>query len=153
VVLESIFEALETIFEVGFEFLDVFQLGLARNEESCRKWWVMAGSVDAGECRRWRGEGELEKKKKKKKKTRCVREVREKEVKKKKNRMFCSHFIFLEIVRCKHVNGGQKTPPFCPIRIATALNNLSFSISMWLCTYILFLSFSTSLWKKNTDFV
>jgi hypothetical protein len=50
-----------------------------------------------GECRHWRGEGELEKKKKKK-----------------KNWVFCSHFIFLEIVRCQHVNGGQKTPLFCP---------------------------------------
>jgi hypothetical protein len=81
VALESIFEVLKTIFEVGFEFLDVFQLGLAGNEESCRrwfgqKWWVTVGSAVAGECRRWRGEGELEKKKKKKKKKKlgvCVR--------------------------------------------------------------------------------
>jgi hypothetical protein len=28
-----IFEALESIFEVGFEFFGIFQLGLARNEE------------------------------------------------------------------------------------------------------------------------
>jgi hypothetical protein len=63
------FEALESIFEVGFEFFSVFWLGLARNEESCRrwfcrKWWVTAGSaVVAGEVRE-----------KKKKKTRGVRE-------------------------------------------------------------------------------
>jgi hypothetical protein len=31
--LESIFEALESIFEVGFEFFDVFRLGLVGNEE------------------------------------------------------------------------------------------------------------------------
>jgi hypothetical protein len=49
-----------------------------------------------------------------------VREVREKK-KKKKNRVFCSHFIFLEMVRCHLVNGRQKTLPFCPIRIAAAL--------------------------------
>jgi hypothetical protein len=41
--------------------------------------------------------------------------------KKKKIWVFCSHFIFLEMVRCQHVNGGQKTPPFCLIRIAAAL--------------------------------
>jgi hypothetical protein len=63
VALESIFEALETIFEVGFEFFSVFRLDLAGNEESPRrwfgrKWWV------AGEVR--------EKKKKKKKKTSCA---------------------------------------------------------------------------------
>jgi hypothetical protein len=34
--------------------------------------------AEDGECRRWRGERELEKKKKTKKETRCVREVREK---------------------------------------------------------------------------
>jgi hypothetical protein len=56
-----------------------------------------------------------------------VREVREKkEEKKKKNRVFCSHFIFLEMMRCQHVNGGQKTPPFCPIRIAVALFDFYF---------------------------
>jgi hypothetical protein len=31
--LESIFEALESIFKVGFEFFGVFRLGLAGNEE------------------------------------------------------------------------------------------------------------------------
>jgi hypothetical protein len=58
------------------------------------------------ECRHQRGEGELEKKKKKKKKkerkketSKCVREVREKK-EEKKNWVFCSHFIFLEIIRC-----------------------------------------------------
>jgi hypothetical protein len=77
VALESIFEALETIFEVGFEFLDVFRLGLAENEESRlrwfgRKWWVTAGSIVADEYHCWRGEGELEKKQQKKKKQVCA---------------------------------------------------------------------------------
>jgi hypothetical protein len=49
VVLELIFEALETIFEVGFEFFGVFQLDLAGNEESPRRWfgrkWWVAGEV------------------------------------------------------------------------------------------------------------
>jgi hypothetical protein len=63
VALESIFEALETIFEVGFEFFGVFLLGLAGNEESRqrwfgRKWWVTAGSAVAR-----KGEGEEEEKK------------------------------------------------------------------------------------------
>jgi hypothetical protein len=69
-------------------------------------WPEMKKVAGDGECRCWRGEGELEKKKKKKKKkkeTRCVREVREK---KKKNQVFCSHFIFLEMVRRHHVNRG-----------------------------------------------
>jgi hypothetical protein len=65
VALESIFEALELIFDVGFEFFGVFRLGLAGNEESRLKWWVTTGSTVAREVR--------EKKKKKKKKTRgCV---------------------------------------------------------------------------------
>jgi hypothetical protein len=91
-------------------------LGLARNEENHRrwfgrKWWVTAGSAVVGECRHWRGEGELEKKKKKEEEeeeeeTRCVREVREKKGKKKKNQVFCFHFIFFEMVRCQYVNGG-----------------------------------------------
>jgi hypothetical protein len=34
--LELIFEALESIFKVGFEFFDVFWLGLAGNEEVTR---------------------------------------------------------------------------------------------------------------------
>jgi hypothetical protein len=76
------------------------------------------------ECCRRRGEGELEKKKKKKT-SRCVREVREKK-EEKKNRVFCSHFIFIEMMRCQHVNGRQKPPPppFCPIRISAALYKL-----------------------------
>jgi hypothetical protein len=69
-------------------------------------WPEMKNVTGDGECRCWRGEGELEKKTHKKKK---------------KNWVFCSHFIFLEMVRCQHVNGGQKTPPFCPIHIAAAL--------------------------------
>jgi hypothetical protein len=49
VALESIFEALETIFVIGFEFFGVFRLDLTGNEESLwrwfgRKWWV-AGEV------------------------------------------------------------------------------------------------------------
>jgi hypothetical protein len=34
--LESIFEALKSIFEVEFEFFSVFRLGLAGNEEFAR---------------------------------------------------------------------------------------------------------------------
>jgi hypothetical protein len=64
------FVALESIFEVGFEFFGVFRLSLARNEESHRrwfgqKWWVTAGSAVTGECRCRRGEGEEEEEKKK----------------------------------------------------------------------------------------
>jgi hypothetical protein len=75
------FVALESIFEVGFEFFSVFWLGLAGNKESRRrwfgrKWWVMAGSAVVEEVRE----------KKKKKKTRGVREVREKKKKKKKKK-------------------------------------------------------------------
>ena len=93
---------LESIFEVGFEFFGVFQLGLAGNEESRRKWWVTAGSVVAGEVR---------KKKKKKKKTRCVREEREK--KKKKGCIGCYDFIlnlciFLKRMRCQFMIRGKK---------------------------------------------
>jgi hypothetical protein len=67
-----IFEALESIFEVGFEFFGVFRLGLVGNEESRRKWfrwkwWVMTGSAVVGEVRE-------KKEEKKKKKTRGVRE-------------------------------------------------------------------------------
>jgi hypothetical protein len=61
--------ALESIFEVAFEFFVVFRLGLAGNEESRRKWWVTAGSVVADECRHRRGEGEEEQEQEKKKKT------------------------------------------------------------------------------------
>jgi hypothetical protein len=39
VTLESIFEALKTIFEVGFKFLDVFWLDLAGNKESRWRWF------------------------------------------------------------------------------------------------------------------
>jgi hypothetical protein len=63
VVIESIFEALQSIFEAGFEFFDVFRLGLAGNEETCQKWCVTVGSVIASECRCQRGEGEEEEKK------------------------------------------------------------------------------------------
>jgi hypothetical protein len=38
--LETEFDALESIFEVGFVFFGVFRLGLAGNEERRRKWWV-----------------------------------------------------------------------------------------------------------------
>jgi hypothetical protein len=44
--------ALESIFEVGFEFFGWVW----------RKWWVTAGSAVAGECRRRRGEGGEEEK-------------------------------------------------------------------------------------------
>jgi hypothetical protein len=40
--LETEFDALESIFEVGFVFFSVFRLGLARNEERRRRWWVTA---------------------------------------------------------------------------------------------------------------
>jgi hypothetical protein len=56
--LKTIFEALESIFEVGFVFFGVFRLG----------WPEMKNVAGDGECCRRRGEGELEKKKKKKKK-------------------------------------------------------------------------------------
>jgi hypothetical protein len=56
VALKSIFEALESIFEVGYEFFGVFQFGLTGNEESRWKWfgrksWVTAGLAVAGDCR------------------------------------------------------------------------------------------------------
>jgi hypothetical protein len=54
--LETVFEALESIFEVGFVFFGVFRLG----------WPEMKNVAGDGECRRWIGKGELEKKKKKK---------------------------------------------------------------------------------------
>ena len=38
-----IFKALESIFEVGFVFFDVFRLGLAENEERRQRWY----------CQRW----------------------------------------------------------------------------------------------------
>jgi hypothetical protein len=68
VALKSIFEALETIFEVGFEFFGVFWLDLAGNEEIPRRWfgrkWWIAGEV--------REKKKKKKEKKKKKKTRRV---------------------------------------------------------------------------------
>jgi hypothetical protein len=68
VALESIFEALETIFEVGFKFFGVSRLDLAGNEESPRRWfgrkWWVAGEV--------REKKKKKKKKKKEKKTRRV---------------------------------------------------------------------------------
>jgi hypothetical protein len=65
------FEALESIFEVGFEFFGIFRSGLAENEESDRrwfgrKWWVTVGSAVAEKVR--------EKKKKRKKLRAYVRE-------------------------------------------------------------------------------
>jgi hypothetical protein len=39
VALESIFEAFESIFGVGYEFFGVFLLGLGRNEESRQRWF------------------------------------------------------------------------------------------------------------------
>jgi hypothetical protein len=74
--LESIFEALESIFEVGFEFFGVFRLGLAGNEE-------VAGDGLAGNCGSQLGQpspvsaiaGEVrEEKKKKKTRGRSMRE-------------------------------------------------------------------------------
>jgi hypothetical protein len=77
--LESIFEALESIFDVEFEFFGVFRLGLAGNEEftedglvgNVGSWLDQPSPVSdvAGEVRE-------EKKKKKKEKTRG-RSVRE----------------------------------------------------------------------------
>jgi hypothetical protein len=88
-----IFEALESIFEVGFVFFGVFRLGWPEMKNVTRD-----GIAGDGECRRRKGEGELEKKKKKKKKketSRCVREVREKkEEKKKKNPGVLFSFYF-----------------------------------------------------------
>jgi hypothetical protein len=87
--LEWSFEALETIFEVEFVFFIVFRLG----------WPEMKNVAGDGECRRWRGEGKLEKKKKKKKKkketSRCVREVGRRR-KKKKIRCFVLILFFLK---------------------------------------------------------
>jgi hypothetical protein len=80
--LETEFDALESSFEVGFMFFGVFRLGLAGNEERRRRWfgrrwWVTAGSAIAGECCRWTGEGEEERKQKTKKtRFRGVREVK-----------------------------------------------------------------------------
>jgi hypothetical protein len=79
VALESIFEAFESIFGVGYEFFGVFLLGLGRNEESRQrwfgqKWWVTAGLAVASDCRRRRGEGEEEEKEKKKTRGRSVHE-------------------------------------------------------------------------------
>jgi hypothetical protein len=78
--LKTIFEALESIFEVGFVFFGVFRLG----------WPEMKNVAGDGECCRRRGEGELEKKKKKKKKKketrREVRDNRRRRKKKKKRK-------------------------------------------------------------------
>ena len=64
------------------------------------KWWVMAGSVVAGECCRRRGEGEEEEEKKKKKPGACFG---------------CFDFIlnlciFLKMMRYQFMIGGQKNP-------------------------------------------
>jgi hypothetical protein len=77
VALETEFDALKSIFEVGFVFFGVFRLGLAGNEEHRRRWygrrwWVTARLAVAGECHRWRGEGDEEEEEKKKKTGACV---------------------------------------------------------------------------------
>jgi hypothetical protein len=72
VALESIFEALETIFEVGFEFFSVFRLDLAGNEESPRRWFGQKWWV-TGEVREKKKKKKEKKKKKKKKNQACVR--------------------------------------------------------------------------------
>jgi hypothetical protein len=60
--LESSFEALESI-EVGFVFFSVFRLGWLEMKNVAGD-----GIAGDGECRRWIGKGELEKKKKKRRK-------------------------------------------------------------------------------------
>jgi hypothetical protein len=71
--LESIFEALKSIFEVVFEFFGVFRLGLAGNEEFAGDGLVGNGGSRLGQpspVSAVAGEVREEKKKKKKKKTR-----------------------------------------------------------------------------------